>query len=129
MMIHHGTQTWARRKRFLNVAGRALTALLLLLIVQKVGAEQGGPFASLMVDSDLATYNPQAQVSGSLKVQGSDTMSPLMTRLSAEFRRRQPQVTIEVKGGGSTNAVSELLQPPVPGRIVAQRTDLTDLGE
>ena len=48
-------------------------------------------------------------------------MSPLMTRLAAEFQRRQPQVTINVKGGGSTKAVSEFLEPPTHRQDCAQR--------
>lgn len=118
MMTHGGTWVWARQERVLGMARHALTALLLLLTVQEVCAEQGGPFAAVTVDPDLARYNPQIQVSGGLKVQGSDTMYPLMTRLAAEFQRRQPQVKIEVKGGGSTKAVSEFLQPPAIGSVV-----------
>ena len=40
-------------------------------------------------------------------------MYPLMNRLSMEFQRRQPKVAIEVKGGGSTKAIAEFLQPPL----------------
>lgn len=116
MMIHGGTKSWPRQAHILNVAGTVLIALLLL--ASGVRAEQGGPFASLTVDAGLAPYSPQAQVSGALKIQGSDTMSPLMTRLATEFQRRQPQVTMSVKGGGSSKAVSEFLEPPTPGRIV-----------
>ena len=117
MMIHGGTKTRPRQAGTLNVVVTLLIALF--LTAPGVRAEQGGPFASLTVDAGPAPYSPQAQVSGALKIQGSDTMSPLMTRLAAEFQRRQPQVTINVKGGGSTKAVSEFLEPPpIPGRIV-----------
>jgi phosphate transport system substrate-binding protein len=116
MMIHDGPRTRTRYSGLLNVA--VMLAIALLLTVPDIRAEQGGPFASLAVDASLAPYNPQAQVAGALKIQGSDTMSPLMTRLATEFQRRQPQVTINVKGGGSTKAVSEFLEPPTPGRIV-----------
>ena len=116
MMIQDGPKVWTRHSGFLNAAMMLLISLL--LTAPGARAEQGGPFASLTVDAGLAPYSPQTQVSGTLKVQGSDTMSPLMTRLAAEFQRRQPQVTISVRGGGSSNAVSELLEPPVPGRIM-----------
>jgi phosphate transport system substrate-binding protein len=117
MMIHDGTITWPRQASIPNVLVTLLVALLLM--APGVRAEQGGPFASLQVDTGLAPYSPQAQVSGGLQIQGSDTMVPLMTRLAAEFQRRQPQVKVNVKGGGSTKAVSEFLEPPpIPGRIV-----------
>jgi phosphate transport system substrate-binding protein len=76
-------------------------------------AEQVGPFASINVDANLSRYNPQTQVTGGFKVQGSETMYPLLSRLSLEFQRRQPKVSIEVKGGGSTKAIEEFLQPPL----------------
>ncbi len=110
MMIHGATKTWSWQASIPNVLVTLLIALLLM--APGVRAEQGGPFASLQVDTSLAPYSPQAQVSGGLEIQGSDTMAPLMTRLAAEFQRRQPQVKINVKGGGSTKAVSEFLAPP-----------------
>jgi phosphate transport system substrate-binding protein len=116
MMIHGETQTWPRQASILKVVGTVLIALL--ITAPGIHAEQGGPFASLTVDAGFAPYSPQAQVSGALKIQGSDTMAPLMTRLATEFQRRQPQVTMSVKGGGSTKAVSEFLEPPTPDRIV-----------
>jgi phosphate transport system substrate-binding protein len=81
--------------------------------IDQVFAEVSGPFATAAVDSALAHYAPQAQVSGTFKVQGSETMYPLLSRLSLEFQRRQPKVAIDVRGGGSTKAIAELLQPPL----------------
>jgi phosphate transport system substrate-binding protein len=79
-------------------------------------AEQIGPFASVNVDANLAHYNPQSQVSGNFKVQGSETMHPLLTRLAMEFQRRQPKATFDVRGGGSTQAIAKFLEPP-PGKV------------
>mgnify|MGYP003575847452 CR=1 FL=1 len=81
--------------------------------VVPAAAEQGGPFASVSPDSELTRYTPQTQVKGSLKIQGSETMYPLLSRLSLEFQRRQPNVRIEVRGGGSSKAIEEFLQPPL----------------
>ena len=39
-------------------------------------------------------------------------MSLLLSRLAGEFQRRQPNVSINVSGGGSTKAVNEFIQPP-----------------
>lgn len=85
-------------------------------------AEVSGPMAAATVDSALAHYNPQAQIVGTFKIQGSETMYPLMSRLTLEFQRRQPKVAIDVKGGGSTKAVAEFLQPPLSktGKVMLQ---------
>lgn len=81
--------------------------------VKPSSAELSGPFAVAAVDSTLARYAPQAQVSGTFKIQGSETMYPLLSRLSLEFQRRQPKVAIDVRGGGSTKAIADFLQPPL----------------
>ncbi|HEU4685949.1 MAG TPA: PstS family phosphate ABC transporter substrate-binding protein [Nitrospira sp.] len=82
-------------------------------LVGLANAEQAGPFASVVTDANLAHYNPEAQVTGTFKIRGSETMYPLLSRLSVEFQRRQPKVAIDVRGGGSTPAISEFLQPPL----------------
>ena len=100
----------------LGMAGMALCAMLAVIPVN-AGAEQVGPVASLNVDANLARYNPQSQVSGNFKVQGSDTMYPLLTRLGLEFQRRQPKATFDIRGGGSTQAIAKFLEPP-PSKVV-----------
>jgi phosphate transport system substrate-binding protein len=104
----------------LRVMGMALVVAGVVSLPVDTGAEQVGPFASVIVDANLARYNPQTHVTGNIKVRGSDTMYPLLSRLSLEFQRRQPKVTIDVKGGGSTKAIEEFLQPPLrkTGKIV-----------
>lgn len=98
----------------LSTTGVILFSLLqLVYAVEHSSAEISGPLAAATVESNLARYNPPAQVSGSFKIQGSETMLPLLNRLSIEFKRRQPKITIEVKGGGSTKAIAEFLQPPL----------------
>lgn len=106
-----------------SVSGMCLSAALLLACVAgEVQAEIAGPLAAVGSDSSLAHYNPQAQVVGTFKIQGSETMYPLMSRLTMEFQRRQPKVAIDVKGGGSTKAVAEFLQPPLSkiGKVMLQ---------
>ena len=101
---------------FLRTSGLGLVLFSLLHCVSGVepaSAELSGPLVAVSADSTLARYNPQAQVSGSFKIQGSETMYPLLNRLSMEFQRRQPKVAIDVKGGGSTKAIVEFLQPPL----------------
>jgi phosphate transport system substrate-binding protein len=87
--------------------------LLTLLFWSAVQAEQAGPMVAVSLDARLANYNATELVSGQVRIQGSETMLPLMQRLAAEFRRRQPQVTIDLKGGGSMKAIEAFLQPPL----------------
>ena len=98
----------------------AISLLLLAVSVNVVHAEQVGPFAGLIVDSGLERYSPKSQVSGGFKVQGSDTMHALMRRLVLDFQARQPKVSIDLRSGGSTKAITEFLEPPQPGRIVVK---------
>ena len=104
----------------LQVMGVALFAMGVISQAVDTRAEQVGPFASVNVDASLARYNPQSQVTGTIKVRGSETMYPLLSRLSLEFQRRQPKVSVDVKGGGSTKAIEEFLQPPLSktGKVV-----------
>ena len=103
--------------RSIGVLGLALLSALQLVsvvvLVERSEAEHSGPFVVNTVDSTLAHYRPQTHVSGRFKIQGSEIMSPLLTRLSMEFQRRQPKVAIEVQGGGSGKAIAEFLQPPL----------------
>lgn len=100
---------------FCRASARRL--VLVFMVGLTIGAERSAAEVSGLIaianDAALAHYNPQSQVSGTFKVQGSETMYPLLSRLSLEFQRRQPKVTIEVKGGGSTKAVADFLQPPI----------------
>ncbi len=89
------------------------SAIQLVSGLTQSAAEQTGPMTAAVVDSTLTRYSPQMHVSGSFKIQGSEVMHLLLTRLSMEFQRRQPKVTIDVRGGGSAKAIAELLQPPL----------------
>lgn len=90
----------------------ALVFLLFICVGYPAYGEQAGPLSAVMPDARLGGYSPSEQIAGALKIQGSDTMYPLLTRLSAEFRRRQPWVSIDVKGGGSAKALADFLQVP-----------------
>ncbi|HXX76630.1 MAG TPA: substrate-binding domain-containing protein [Nitrospiraceae bacterium] len=101
-----------------------LVVLIVTLGAHQSGAEQGGPFASVAVDADLAHYAPQEQVAGGLRIQGSETMYPLLTRLGMEFQRRQPKVNVSVKGGGSSKAIEEFLQPlPIKAGMITLKEE------
>ena len=105
------------------MAGIKVLLVALLLVMGGFGrthAEQSGPFAGLMVDPSLERYSPRSQVAGGFRVQGSDTMHALMRRLVLDFQARQPKVSIDLRSGGSTKAITEFLEPPQPGRIVVK---------
>jgi phosphate transport system substrate-binding protein len=108
--------------RWLMPIGQRLICSLLFAAVSltTVHAEQVGPFAGLQVDPSLERYSPKSHATGGFKVQGSDTMHALMRRLVADFQARQPKVSIELRSGGSTKAITEFLEPPQPGRIVVK---------
>jgi phosphate transport system substrate-binding protein len=89
-------------------------------------SEHADPIAKPVLDPSLARYAPMASVSGTLKVVGSDTMQPLMSRLATEFRRRHPDAQISVEGGGSDKALREFLANGTPENlIVASSRELT----
>jgi phosphate transport system substrate-binding protein len=111
-MFQRNYQSNRLAARSLGVTGMVLCAMLTAIPPVNARAEQVGPFASVNVDANLARYNPQSQVTGGFKVQGSDTMYPLLSRLSLEFQRRQPKVTFDIRGGGSTQAIAKFLEPP-----------------
>lgn len=88
------------------------SALHLVCFTELSSAELSDPFINVSANSTLAHYSPKKQVSGAFKVQSSEALYPLLTRLSADFQRFQPKVNIDVKKG-SPKAVSEFLQAPL----------------
>jgi len=119
-MYHANHQSHRLVSTGLRIMAMALVAAGWLSHPMQVSAEQVGPFGSVSVDANLARYNPQTQVAGTVKVRGSETMYPLLSRLTLEFQRRQPKVSVDVKGGGSTKGIEEFLQPPLykTGKVV-----------
>lgn len=88
------------------------SALHLICFAEPSSAELSDPLAVGGTNSELAHYSSKKQVAGAFKVQSSEALYPLLTRLSADFQRFQPKVNIDVKKG-SPKAVSEFLQPPL----------------
>ena len=95
------------------VVGFALLSLLhLTMWVEYSSAEHSDPFATVNANSALSQYSPKKHVSGAFKIQSSEALHALLTRLSMDFQRLQPKVSIDVKKGNS-KAVAEFLQPPL----------------
>jgi len=103
----------------------ALVLLSPLYLAARSWAEMSDPFAAISANPTVAHYSPKKQVSGAFKVQSSDSLYPLFTRLSIDFQQFQPKVSIHVKKGNA-KAVGEFLQPPLsrqatgswPGKIM-----------
>ncbi|HEX6531183.1 MAG TPA: PstS family phosphate ABC transporter substrate-binding protein [Nitrospira sp.] len=96
----------------LTILSVALFATGLVSQPTETRAEQLGAVASLNADANLPHYNPQPKVAGNFKVQGSDTMYPLLTRIAMELQRRNPKISFDIRGGGSTEAIAKFLEPP-----------------
>lgn len=88
----------------------ATTGMLSVLVTVGIAVAEHGPMDKPAVDPNLPTYTAGHDVSGSLKVAGSDTMQPLLSRLVKEFRRYHPNAMVSVEGGGSSAAVKEFLE-------------------
>src|SRR2546421_8826541 len=87
----------------------ALTSLVSLLVTVAVAVAEHGPIGKPAVDPTLTSYNATRDVSGILKLAGSDTMQPILSRLVKEFHRYHPNASLSVEGGGSSAAVKEFL--------------------
>lgn len=94
-----------------RTARRLISAMGCLLLLWSGGTAvaEHGPSGRPALDPALTKYVPSVQASGNLKISGSNTMQPLVSRLASEFRRRHPDAVINVEGGGSSTAVKEFV--------------------
>ncbi len=86
---------------------RPLLNAILALLVVGVGLQAQ---AGVKVDPDLAKYQKVRGVSGNLSSVGSDTLANLMTLWAEEFRRKYPNVNIQVQASGSSTAPPALAE-------------------
>lgn len=96
---------------FLKTAVLGFGLLSTLQLADWSSAEMNDPFVVISANPSLAHYSPKKQVSGAFKVQSSEALYPLLTRLSIDFQRFQPKVIIDVKKGNA-KAIAEFLEPP-----------------
>lgn len=80
-----------------------------LVMAPAVQAEFGGPSqnAGSALDPAIEPYTNRNGLSGRLSIAGSDTMSPLISKLAAQFNHLHPAVDIAVEGIGSNSAIRE----------------------
>jgi phosphate transport system substrate-binding protein len=96
MNVAHG---W---KRF------AATLLAVVVAVPMVAAT--GQAGQIKVDAKLKSYSKVRGVSGNLNSIGSDTLNNLMTLWAEGFRKKYPNVNIQIEGKGSSTAPPALIQ-------------------
>lgn len=90
----------------------SLALLSPICVIGQSVAEHSDPFVTVSTNSTLPHYSSKKHVSGAFKVQSSEALYPLLTRLSADFQRFQPKITIDIKRG-NPKAITEFLQPPL----------------
>ncbi len=66
--------------------------------------------ANLEVDPKLDTYQKTTGVSGNLNSVGSDTLNNLMTFWAESYRKKYPNVNIQIEGKGSSTAPPALIE-------------------
>jgi len=81
-----------------------LTSFLALSLVS------GQAFAEAKVDPNLEDYQRVSGVSGNLSSVGSDTLANLMTFWAEEFKRKYPNVNIQIQAAGSSTAPPALTE-------------------
>ena len=104
--------------QIMHAGSLCMVALMMLLAISPAAGEQAGPLTPLTGVSGLDRYVAKAPVSGKIKVQGSNTLYPLMTRLAAAFQGVQSQAQIDVKGEGSAQSLEAFVRGLQPGQIV-----------
>ena len=80
-----------------------LAAALLTVTVVTANA------APTQVDTKIAKYKSTAGVAGNLSSIGSDTLNNLMTYWAEGFKKKYPNVNIQIEGKGSTTAPPALI--------------------
>ena len=76
-----------------------------LLVVTSIAAQA----APNHVDAKIRKYTPAAGVAGNLGSIGSDTLNNLMTYWAEGFKKKYPNVNIQVEGKGSSTAPPALI--------------------
>ena len=98
----------------------AITSLVSLIVTVGAAMAEHGPIGKPAVDPNVTSYNATREVSGALKLAGSDTMQPILSRLVNEFRRYHPNAVLSVEGGGSSAAVKEFLEAAPRSKSVSK---------
>ncbi len=91
-----------------KIKGVAAVALAAVLAVPMMIASSSA--APIQVDAKLPTYEKTQGVSGNLNSVGSDTLNNLMTLWAEGFRKKYPNINIQIEGKGSSTAPPALIE-------------------
>ena len=97
-----------------------MASLVSLMITVGAATAEHGPMGKPAVDPKVISYTAAREVSGTLKLAGSDTMQTILSRLGKEFRRYHPGAILSIEGGGSSAAVKEFVNTPPRSKPVSQ---------
>ncbi len=87
-----------------------IKACVLALGLASAVVASGIAFARSQVDPALPDYKKSSGVSGNLSSVGSDTLANLMTLWAEEFKRKYPNVNIQIQAAGSSTAPPALTE-------------------
>jgi len=90
--------------KFLTFKKASLVLMTLILTVSSVCA------APIKVDVNLSDYVKVQGVAGNLNSVGSDTLNNMMTFWAEGFRKKYPNVNIQIEGKGSSTAPPALIE-------------------
>ncbi|MEN8686950.1 MAG: phosphate ABC transporter substrate-binding protein [Desulfuromonadales bacterium] len=91
-----------------SIKKMALTFSVMTLAVGMVATS--GMASQLKVDANLSDYVKVQGVAGNLNSVGSDTLNNLMTFWAESFRKKYPNVNIQIEGKGSSTAPPALIE-------------------
>lgn len=83
---------------------RRFFSMILVLVGVAVFASSQARAAGVQVDPAVKPYEPVSGIAGNLSSIGSDTLNNLMTFWAEGFRKRYPNVNIQIEGKGSATA-------------------------
>lgn len=91
-------------RQFTTIKKMSLTLLILAMAATNTLA------APIQVDVNLSDYIKVQGVAGNLNSVGSDTLNNMMTFWAEGFRKRYPNVNIQIEGKGSSTAPPALIE-------------------
>ena len=86
-----------------NEVNRAFLAFLQSSDAQQIITEEG----YVSITDGASAYTINGSLSGTINISGSTSLKPLMDELVKKFRDLQPNVTVNVSGGGSGQGYSD----------------------
>ena len=87
------------KNEFITLTTKTVFSLILISLAATFSLA-----APIKVDTNLSDYVKVQGVAGNLNSVGSDTLNNLMTFWAESFRKKYPNVNIQIEGKGSSTA-------------------------